>query len=341
MATASTRNKNARGAQPLTMLLWRDALLEWGITAALLGALLCFALLGIFELIAHTTGVLAIGWLLLSLIGFLLFKPVFMGTLEEQLKRWTWGFVAVWIVLTCAQFYAAVFVGQEISTGAVTVESGGIDLPLGAQGTVYDLVVEGNFATTAGTGRREGSYSLRLEKDGQLIQDLSGTLSETLGQQRLGRRGSATTRRLHTHVLHPVISPGEGTYHLTVSRVDSQLAPSLQVSLYRDTYPQKTFWLLSALLILAAYVEELWHAATEPPFVLATSAAVVFVLLFHHLGVPPHSYQDIVGAVLVAAIVGPLVGVVFRTGAGFVAKRLGFSRTGASAVSGKKKGSGK
>lgn len=339
MATASTRNKNTRGAQPLTMMLWKDALLEWGIVATLFGALACFALLGVFELIAQTTGLVAIGWLLLLLIGFLLFKPVFMRPIEEHLKLWTWGFVAVWLILTCVQFYAAVFVGQEISTGAVTVESGGIDLPLGAQGTVYDLVVEGNFATAAGTGRREGSYNLRLEKDGQLVQDLSGTLSETLGQQRLGRRGSATTRRLHTHVLHPLISPGEGTYHLTVLRVDSQLAPALQVSLYRDTYPQKTFWLLSALLLVAAYVEELWHVATEAPLVLATSAAVAFVSLFHRLGVPPHSYQDIVGAVLVAAIVGPLLGWVFRVVADVVAKRLGV--VGAGAIFGKKKGSGK
>lgn len=339
MATASTRKKTTRSVQPLTRLLWQDALLEWGIVATLLGALLCFVLLGIFEFIAQTTGVVAIGWLLLSLIGFLLFKPVFMRPIEEHLKLWTWGFAAVWLILTCVQFYAAVFVGQEISTGTVTTESAGVDLPLGARGTVYDLIVEGNFAAAAGTGRREGSYNLRLEKDGQLVQDLSGTLSETLGQQRLGRRGSATTRRLHTHVLHPLISSGEGTYHLTAIRVDSQLAPALQVSLYRDTYPQKSFWLLSALLLVAAYVEELWHAATEAPLVLVTSAAMAFVSLFHHLGVPPHSYQDIIGAVLVAAIVGPLLGWVFRVVADVVAKRLGV--VGAGAIFGKKKGGGK
>src|SRR5215471_7600033 len=328
MATASSRDKNLRAARPpLTLLLWQDALLEWGVPVILIGAIVCFALLGAFEQIAHTTGVLALGCLLLLLVGFFLFKPILISADEAQRKLLTWGLAFMWIVLTWAQLYFAIFVGQEITAGAITTDSAGIDLPLGAPGTVYDLVVEGNFATAAGEGGREGGYSLLLEKDGQKIQELTGNFSETLARQRLGRRGSTTTRRLHNHGLHPLISQGAGAYHLTLTRVDPQLSPSLQVFLYRDTYPEKTFWFLSVLLLIGAYIAEIWNIATEPPLVMVTAAAIVFVLTFRNLGVPPHSYQDIVGAFMVAAIAGPILGWVFHVAADAIARNLGFSRT--------------
>ena len=71
-----TRGKSPRPSPPLTLLLWQDALLEWGIPVVLLGAILCFVLLGSFAQIAPTSGVLGLGWSLLLLVGFLLFKPL-------------------------------------------------------------------------------------------------------------------------------------------------------------------------------------------------------------------------------------------------------------------------
>jgi hypothetical protein len=284
---------------------------------------------------------LTLGCLALLLVGFLLFKPLLTSAVESRIKLLTWGFALVWVALTGAQFYSAIFVGQEITAGAVTTESGGLELPLGAQGIVYDLVVEGNFASTAGEGGREGGYTLQLEKDGQKIQELPGRFSETLARQRLGRRGSTTTRRLHNHVLHPLVSPGEGTYRLTVTRVDPQLAPSLQIALYRDTYPEKTYWVLSFLLLVGAYIGELWHAATDAPIVLVTTAALTFVVTFRNLGVPPHSYQDVVGAFLVAALAGPIVGWLFRTLADLVAKNMGIIRPKPAVATAGKSGKGK
>ncbi len=220
----------------------------------------------------------------------------------------------------------------------ITTDNAGIDLPLGARGTEYDLVLEGNFASAAGEGGREGGYTLLLEKDGQKIQEFTGNFTETLARQRLGRRGSTTTRHLHNHAQHPFVSQGEGTYHLTVTRVDPQLTPSLQVFLYRDTYPEKTFWLLSFLLLVGAYIVEIWHIAAEPPLVMVTAAAIVFVLTFRNLGVPPHSYQDIIGAFMVAAIGGPLIGWIFHVAADAVAKNTGFSRSKPSSVAESKGG---
>jgi len=133
--------------------------------------------------------------------------------------------------------------------------------------------------------------------------------------------------------------PGEGTYQLTVTQVDPQLSPTLYVSLYRDIYPEKTFWALSFLLLIGAYIGEVLLAGKEIPLVLVTAVALVFVLTFRNLGVPPHSYRDLVGAVMVAGIVGPFAGWLFRVIADLINKRLGLSPSrpvSAARASGKK-----
>lgn len=313
MATISSRGKNPRTIHHISWLLWQDAFLGWGIPTILIGAIVCFVLLGMAEKIALAIGVLAVGSLLLLLCCFFLFKPLLTQAVATKFKVFTWGLALAWLIVTCTQFYFSIFVGQEIGSGALTVDNGGIALPLGQQGTVYDLVIEGNFPTAKGESNREGGYTLLLEKDGQKFQELAGTLSETLTRQRLGRRGSATAHHLHNHSLHSLVSPGEGTYRLTVTHIDPQLAPTLRASLYRDTYPRMIFWLLSALLLVGAYAGELAHAALEPPLVLITTAALAFIVTFRHIGVPPHTYQDIFGAVLVAALVGPLFGLLLHS----------------------------
>lgn len=334
MATASTRGKNSRTSPPLSWLLWQEAFLEWGIPVTLIGALICFALLGAFEQIAQTTGVLALGSLLLLLACFFLFKPILANTIETKLKSFAWGLACVWLAITCTQFYFSIFVGQEITSGALAKDSSSIELPLGAQGTIYDLIIEGNFSTAAGQGGREGGYTLLLEKDGQKFQEFTGNFSETLARQRLGRRGSTMTHRLHNHVLHSLISPGEGTYRLTVVQIGPQLTPTLHASLYRDVYPQKTFWLLDVLLLIGAYIGEIWQITLEIPLILVTAAALAFVVTFHHIGVPPHSYQDIIGAFLIAALAGPVIGWLFRSFLERIASVARFSRSQKSVSSG-------
>jgi hypothetical protein len=326
MATTSTRGKNPHTAQPLFWLLWKDTVLEWGFPVILIGAIICFALLGAFEQIAQATGVLALGGLLLLLVCFLLFKPLLTSAIETKLKSFAWGLAFAWFAITFVQFYFSIFVGQEITSGAISKENSGMELSLGVQGTVYDLVIEGNFLTAPGQGGREGGYTLFLEKDGQRLQELTGNFSDTLARQRLGRRGSTTTHRLHNHSLHPLVSPGEGIYRLTVARIDPQLTPTLQASLYRDTYPQKTFWLLNILLLIGAYIGETWQTTLEIPLVLVTAVALSFVITFRHIGVPPHSYQDIIGAFLVAALAGPLIGWLFRSLTEVVVKAAGFPK---------------
>ncbi len=338
MATASTRGKNVRPSPLLPMFQWQDALLDWGIPLLLGGGIAVIALLSILDEIAPTTGVTTLGFLLLLLILFFPLKTVLSSTIEPRLKTLALGFSLVWIGVTCAQVYFAIFVGSLAGGGSVAADGVAMPLPLGEQGTVYDLVVEGNFAAAAGEVGREAGYTLLLAKDGQKIQEFAGVFSERSVRQRLGRRGSTTTHQLHNHGLHSLVSPGEGTYQLTAVRIDPQLTPTLSVSLYRDTYPEKTFWLLSMLLLIGAYTGEVWLTEKEVPLVLVTAVALIFVLTFRNLGVPPHNYRDLVGAVMVAAIAGPLGGWLFRVVADMAGKSLGFSRPKPAPVS---KGKGK
>src|SRR6059036_3447719 len=91
MATAPTRGKPTQTVSPLTLLLWQETLLSWGIPLFLVGAMAVVALLGAFGQIAQPTGVTILGCLLLLLVGFSLFRTVLTGTVEPRLKALTWG----------------------------------------------------------------------------------------------------------------------------------------------------------------------------------------------------------------------------------------------------------
>jgi hypothetical protein len=122
MATTSTRDKNPRATrQPLTTILWQDALLEWGIPAILIAVIVCFALLGAFEQIAHTTGVLALGRSAAAC-----WVPAVQTNPHWPRRRTRHkpflGLAFVWIALTCVTYFA-IFVGEEITTGAVATDS--------------------------------------------------------------------------------------------------------------------------------------------------------------------------------------------------------------------------
>jgi len=326
MPTASTRSKNARSTQSMMRIPWHPVLLDWGIPIFLGCTLAVVTILVFLNWITPAPGILALGISLLLLVVFFPLKAALSGGVEARLKMLVVGFGLALIVVTCAQLYFAIFVGESIASGAVAADGEAIKISLEQLGTAYELVVEGSFATAAGQVGREAGYALALEKDGQKIQEFTGVFSERWGRQRLGRRGSTTTHQIHNHVLHMFTSPGEGAYQLAATRVDPQLSSALSVFLYRDTYPEKTFWLLSALLLVCAYVVEVLFLAKEIPFVLVTAAALAFVLTFRNLGVPPHNYQDLVGAVMVAALVGPLGGWIFRVVADLVGRSFGFSR---------------
>lgn len=323
MATTLSHGKNSKAAQHISRLLWQDAILEWGIPTLLIGAIVSFILLGLLGLITLAIGVLGTSGMLLLFCCFLLFKPLLTQSMAAKLKSFTWGLAVAWVIIFCVQLYFSIFVGQEVSSGVLTANNGGIELPLGAQGTTYDLIIEGNFSAAAGEGNREGGYTLLLEKDGQRIQEIAGRLSETTSRQRLGRRGSATAHHLHNHSLHALVSPGEGLYRLTTTHVDPQLTPTLQASLYQDIYPRKIFWLLSAILLIGSYAGEIIYETLEPPLVLVTTAVLAFVVTFRNIGVPPHTYQDIIGAGLVAALAGPLLGWFLRTLMNTLGKSVG------------------
>jgi hypothetical protein len=84
---------------------------------------------------------------------------------------------------------------------------------------------------------------------------------------------------------------------------------------------------------------EVMLAGQEVPLVLVTAVALIFVLTFRNLGVPPHNYRDLIGAAMIAAIAGPLVGWVFRLVADAIGKSFGFARLRpAPASAGKGKG---
>jgi hypothetical protein len=156
--------QKSRTGPPLTLLLWQDALLSWGIPLLLVGVGAVVTALGTLNHIAPTTAVTAAGWLLLLLIIFFPLKTLLTDTSDPRLKPLTWGFALAWIGVTWAQLYFTVFVGQEVWSGTISADNAGVTLSLSEQNMGYDLVIEGSFAATAGEGKHEADYRLALEK---------------------------------------------------------------------------------------------------------------------------------------------------------------------------------
>jgi hypothetical protein len=323
MATVSMQKEDGRPRRSLTWLLWQEALLSWGIPLLLIGAMAVMATLGFFDLIGQIVGVAVLGWLLLLVVAFFTFRAALTGVPQSKLKTWTVGLSLVWIILTVFQFSYTIFARQRIATETVGPETTAT-LALEGGGAAYDLVVEGTFVPMAGETARQAGYQLVLEKDGTSIQTLTGTFSEQWVRQRLGRRGSTRSLQVHNHVLHHLQNGAGGTYRLKLVSLDPQLQPSLQISLYRNTYPQKTFWLLDAFLLLGAYLLETLVAAQEVPLLLITATILAFLMTFQNNEIPPPSYRHLIGAALIAVIAGPLGGWGFRLVANSV--RRGLSR---------------
>lgn len=338
MATMSSSGKGTRPASSLSFLFWREAFVSWGIPLVLVGAIGVFAILGGFDAVAQSTGVLAIGCLALVLLLFFLLRALLTTTAEPRLRIWALALGVGWLAITCSQLYFAVFVGRQMFAGSVTTEGESTPFSLEAQGTPYDLVVAGNFVQGQPGSAREAGYSVLLEQEGKTVQEFTGVLSEHWGRQRVGRRATAPVRQLHDHALHPFVSPGEGNFSLKAGRIDAQLSQPLTVILYRDTFPQRTLWVLSALLLLGAYGLETITGKKEQGFLLGTAAAVVFVLIFPFSGAPPHTYQNLIGAAMIAVFLGPVAGWIFRMVADAIWKNTRrISKTSAAHSGGKEK----
>lgn len=325
MATASIQRKPLHPRRSLTWFLWQEALLSWGIPLLLIGAMAVVAILGFFDLIEQVIGVATLGWLLLLVVAFFTFRAALTGVPQSRLKTWTVGLGLIWVTLTMLQFSSTIFARQRVSTETVGPETTAT-LTLERAGTAYDLVVEGTFVPMAGETARQAGYQLVLEKDGTPIQTLTGTFSEQWVRQRLGRRGSTQSLQVHNHVLHHLQNGVGGTYRLKLVSLDPQLQPPLQISLYRNTYPQKTFWLLDAVLLLGAYLLETLAAVQEVPLLLITATTLAFLMIFQNIEIPPPSYRHFIGAAMIAIIVGPLSGWGLRLVANSVRRGLSWRR---------------
>lgn len=321
---SSTRDKKVKITRSITLLLWQQALFSWGIPSFLVVMIGTVVLLAAFNQVSQTTGITCLGWLLLLLIVFFPLRTALTGTVQPIRKFLTLVFGFAWVTITWANLYLAVNVGREQFTGTVPADKDGIVVSLSDQGTAYDMVVQGRFVSEVAKVGHEAGYHLSLEKDGQTIQRFHGTFSEQWFRRRIGR-ARFTRPELHNRVLHRLRNLREGMYRLKIIRIDSQLKPTLKITFYRDDYPEKTFLVLGALLLIGAYIVHILH--TEKKFVLVqvTASALAFVLALRYLNAPPYGYHDLVPSLMIAVLASPLAGGAFCYVADFVARRIGLS----------------
>lgn len=315
--TSGSENMN-----PSSNNLLLDALLNWGVPLSIAGGIGVFALLVALDWIAPFTAIGAVSGLLLALIVYFPLRKELLGPSAARARYLVAIFAIAWIGIVWAQFYFAIFLGREMLTASLAYGGPGVAIGLEGRGRAYDLVVQGTLAPVSGQVAREAIYRLALEKDGEKVEEFEGTFAERWSRQRLGRRGTTSVHQLYNRGLHRFRSRGPGTYRLRIVSVSPELAPTLNVALYRKDYPQITLGVLSGLLLIGAYLLEIFREQ-NPPFLLPTSFALVFAFTLRHIGVPSHGYQDLIGAGLIALVTGPAAGALLRSAANFSLRHLG------------------
>jgi hypothetical protein len=197
--------------------------------------------------------------------------------------------------------------GKALFEGELGVDGDRIEVPAAASGKVR-LLVSGKLR---GSGEPSVSYVI-----GGTEPAVEGRLERVYRSVRVGRGGRGRVAEDHTADWYDAAIPA-GTKALTLRRLSGQLGSKLAVSAYRPLLPAPWPWGLAVVALLLAALGEGWLGKKNAVAVPA-GMALAFGLLVTANATPYAAVGPVVGAILLGAIAGSLVGWV----AGAIARRI-------------------
>ncbi|HVN84276.1 MAG TPA: hypothetical protein VMW17_05465 [Candidatus Binatia bacterium] len=307
-ARARTQQQR-RSTTSLTQLTILDALRTWVVPAVTLpGALIIYVLYNV-EMVERELSVTILGVLTLITLVWLGVRGFIHERTSQRTAVIVGAYALMWMAATTVPFLALVDPGSPIFSAPLHANDT-VTLPLENRPGEYRLVVEGAFAPTSGQSTRLAHYRLSLRGGGG-EQSLEGRFSERFLQQRLGRRGSATVRDLHTATQHDVVSDGTP---LTLAL--SELAPidtinSVTVHLYPERFPKVVFVGVAILLAAGAVVVDAWRSREQTSGLLTTITlgAVFAIAGLRWWGGPHPGFGQLAVEGLIGGVAGSLTAV--------------------------------
>ena len=204
--------------------------------------------------------------------------------------------------LTLVPAVVTIAPGEPVTTGAVKAEGDKIHLPPGVDGRVR-LLVHGRLG-----GAGEATVSFDLQAGDTTI---PGKLERTQSTMRAGRRGYSTVSHEHNSDFLSAVIP-TGATELTQARLEGNLASDLEIQVYPDRWPVllDTILALVALAIVAALAA---RQNVKSSAAAIAGLALGFGLLVEILATPDVAVRAQIGALILSAIGGSVVGTLFNS----------------------------
>jgi hypothetical protein len=195
----------------------------------------------------------------------------------------------------------AVHPGEPAFVGELDPAAPAAELPAGVGGRVMVLV-----STRLGPGQ-EPSVTFRLEGFEPAVE---GRLERTWATARVGRGGSARIARDHDSDWFEARIPS-GAREIRLERAQGLAGAPLRVALYRVWLPHGAAWVLALVVLALAAAGEVL-AGVDHGSAIAAGAALGFGLVVGYNVTPASAVVPSLWAIVLGAIVGAPLAVVFR-----------------------------
>jgi len=290
-------------------VLASEAVTIWVPPAIAAAVALVIYFLGNFDVIDTPPALAADAFLLAAIVLF--FPMRYVHRLDTRGRILALGFAAAWLTVVYFPIYRRIFPGERLAMVDASPKNVPLTLNVAGRGTHLDMVIDGHIEPSSQGATRSAEYLVTVAAPGIEPQTFSGDFKESWQRQRQGRRGSVDVlnERKATRVL--VDNPKNEDIQVTAVNVKGQAAEYLTLSFYRHILPPWWVSLPIALLLLAGAVVYDRHTAaseTASSMVIATAAALTGALSFPSIGSPHPTFRELIGTVIVAALIGGPIG---------------------------------
>lgn len=322
MATAKERARRTRGARPAasgpsgfargSVRSWTDPGLTWTWPAIAGGLFLLSYFLGYFDVIE--TPIALAGCIFLLLATVLFFPMRYAERLDLRGRILAGAYAVVWMAAAFYPIWDRCSPAERIVATEVTSTSVPQTLAVAGRGARLDLVIDGHLPPSETGVAHSAQYMITVEAEGLPPQTFTGDFKDRWSRQRSGRRSSVEVHDEMTSSWAVVENPSQQDLRLTLASVKGQAEDRLSLTLHRHRLlPGWMTLALAVLLLVGALVFDARTGAgdTAASMVIATAAVLCGSSVFPYVGSPNPSFREMIGAVIVAALVGgPLGGLV-------------------------------
>ena len=286
-------------------LLVFDALTSWVVPTLAILVIVLAVFLNALELIGDAPAGAALLLAVLVLAAYNVLVPALSAEERDPPIAWP-ALLAIgllWIALIYLPFHRRLFSGPALAHAQIADKA---LLPVGGQGSRFDLLIEGHMPLASERRDRFLHYNLDVVDAQGASQPVEGELSERWRTRRLGRRGTAPTRLEHLSAIHVIDDPGGGDLHVQHVVLSGEKGGDLVATVYpHRALPLFALLAAGALLTIGALLYDRWlDPAGTPWATLLTSVAVSTAVIFSASGAGHPGIRDLIGAALVGALIG-------------------------------------